>query len=84
VSAARLRVLTVRPNHPRPPEVSRIELTLMPADRKSDRLDVYTLTEDEALELAQAALNAYAIVRRLRIGREDLARIEAIDMAAAT
>jgi hypothetical protein len=74
-----LRFLRVGPVHDRVPKPSRIELDIMPADRKTDRVDTFTLTEDQALSLAQMALHTYAVIRDLRHQREALAEADRLD-----
>ena len=74
-----LRQLRVSPHHPRRPEPSRIELMLMPTDRKTDRVDVYTITETQALELAEQAMTSVRILRDLRQSMHEFDRIELID-----
>ena len=57
--------ISIGPKHPRRPEPSFIEIALMPSDRKRDRMDIYTLTREQALELAEQALASVRIIRSL-------------------
>lgn len=61
-----LRFIRIGMVHPRQPEPSRIELTLSPEDRKSDRLDSFTLTERQALDLAEQIIISLVILRDKR------------------
>lgn len=75
-----LRILGIGPAHPRHPEASRIELRLMPTDRKADKIDVYTITEEQALELAERALTAVRIIRDTNARKASLTEADRRDM----
>lgn len=61
-----LQHLRIGLHHPRRPDPSRIELSLVPTDRKTGRLDAFVITEEQALSLAEEALAAVRIIRKNR------------------
>lgn len=48
--------IRIGPHHPGRGEPSTIELSVVPSDRKSSKADVYTITVEQALFLAEQAL----------------------------
>lgn len=57
------KTIQIGPVHPGRGEPSRIELWLVPDDRKSGQADVYTVTEEQALLLAERALMSARVIR---------------------
>lgn len=83
MSTGAIRSISIYPEHPRAPHESTISLRLMPADRKVDRMDVYTITEEQALGIAEQALTAARIIRDVKASRSRLAEAERIDRKTA-